>query len=517
MLAVDEITAARLVELLDPSTPWNRSLWSLGTVLTLREILEAAEANRAGILSDQSVKRLGQVSLRLIGKDPGVPEGEKQVLSEALRSAPRYDGLAYHTIAQLADAIAADYLLRWAAALSANCPPQPERAARSVAAHLLDEGFSGEFLHAWWTKRLYRDPTQVSLVDICELAHRELASRPFVDFQVLIAFKNAPKSASGFPTGWLKAKELSLWLRGNGFDVGQVRASGGLLITMRARDSCAAAHFAADRIDHFVARSSVTTTEPLQPWPVMWVRGEQTSFAFGPRPRGVRVKALYREDQIFTESDSNVDAAIDLLAHLENSSPSAAIAGGWAAMEALLAEPHDRAGAADNLSYLVACSFPRAELTALSYTAERLCTDLCADLRACRENRDRALIIARAITVGHTLNLRRYSDRAALRRMVKLLQSPSKGLADVQMHVADTFQRLYRQRNLILHGGKTNSVALRGSLRTAAKLVGAGMDRIAHGWYVKGVRPLELAARAKTAIRLVPEGDATACVDLLGT
>jgi hypothetical protein len=230
----------------------------------------------------------------------------------------------------------------------------------------------------------------------------------------------------------------------------------------------------------------------------------------------VRVKALYREDQILTESESNVDAAIDLLAHLENSSPSAAIAGGWAAMEALLAEPNDRAGAADSLACLVACSFPRAELTTLSYTAERLCPDLRRNLRSCSENRERALITAAAIAAGHDLNLRRHSDRAALRRMAKLLQAPSKGLSDVQTHVADTFQRLYRQRNLILHGGKTNSVALRGSLRTAAKLVGAGMDRIAHGWYVKGIRPIELAARAKAAIRLVPENDPRACVNLLG-
>lgn len=325
--------------------------------------------------------------------------------------------------------------------LSAN-PQQPERSARSIAAHLLDEGFSGEFLHAWWTTWLHKDPTHLSLAEVCELSHRELATRSLADFEVLIAFKNAPRSASGFPKGWTKAKELSLWLRENRFDVGQVLASGGLIVTIRARDSCAAAHFAADRIDHFVARSSVTTTERLQPWPAIWVRGEKTSFPFGPRPRGVRVRALYRENQIFTQSDSNVDAAIELLAHLENSSPSAAIAGGWAAMEALLAEPHDRAGAADSLACLVACSFPRAELTALSYIAEPLCPDLQADLRACCENRDRALLIARAIAAGHTLNLRRHSDRAAHRRMLKLLQSPSKGLADVQMHVADTFHRL---------------------------------------------------------------------------
>ena len=245
------------------------------------------------------------------------------------------------------------------------------------------------------------------------------------------------------------------------------------------------------------------------------MRGEGTTFPYGPRPRGVRVKALYREDQLFNESDSTVDAAVELLAHLESSSASAAIAGGWAAIEALLAEPNNRSGAADSLASIVACSFPRAELTVLSYVAERTCPDLQAELRACTENRDRAFVIARAIAGGHTLNLARHSDRAAHLRMEKLLNSPSKVLSDLQAHVADAFHRLYRQRNLILHGGKTNGVALAGSLRTASKLVGAGMDRIAHASYVRGIRPIELASRSKSAIILVPEGDPLACVNLL--
>jgi hypothetical protein len=240
------------------------------------------------------------------------------------------------------------------------------------------------------------------------------------------------------------------------------------------------------------------------------------AFPFGPRPRGVKVKALYREDQMFSESDTAVDAAIELLAHLESSSASAAIAGGWAAIEALLAEPNNRSGAADSLASIVACSFPRAELTVLSYVAERTCQDLQDELRACKENRDRALVVARSIVSGHTLNLRRHGDQAALLRMQKLLQSPSKVLSDIQVHLADAFYRIYRQRNLVLHGGKTNSVALGGSLRTASKLVGAGMDRIAHAWYVRNIRPIELAARSKSAILLVPESDPLACVNLLG-
>jgi hypothetical protein len=514
--SADQVIAARLVELLDPSTPWNRSLWSINTLLTLREILEAVEASRSGVLGSDSLKRLSSLAIRLAGKDPGVLAAERQVLGEVLQNPPRHDGLAYHTVAQLLDRIAPDYLIRWAAALNETPQPQAERTARSIAGYLLDRGFSEEFLHGWFTKWLYQKETRLTLGELLQQAQTDLIQRPLLDFEVLIAFKNAPRSASGFPKGWLNSKQLSHWLRANKFDVTDVRASGGISLKIQARDANAAVQLASDKIDRFTARASVSTSVPLQPWPNIWVRGERAIFPFGPRPRGVKVKALYREDQLFSESNSSVDAAIELLAHLEGSSPTAAIAGGWAAIEALLAEPNDRAGAADSLASIVACSFPRAELTALSYTAEKTCPDLQSKLSECRENRERAIVIAQSIIDGHTLNLRRHSDKAAYFRMEKLLRAPSKVLSDIQAHVADAFHRLYRQRNLILHGGKTNSVVLEGSLRTSAKLAGAGMDRITHAWYVKGIGPIELAARSKSAIPLVPQDNPLACVNLLG-
>ena len=513
---LDHVTAARLVELLDPSTPWNRSLWTLSTVLTLREITEAAEANRAGILGEDSLKRLCSLATRVVGKDPGVLESEKGVLNDSLRTSPRYDGLGYHAVSQLADRIETQYIIRWATALDSHRPPQAERTARSIAAHLLDRGLSSELLFSWFTRLLYQDPAEPNLSEVLGLVQTELVALPQIKFEILIAFKNSPKSASGFPKGWLKSNELSRWLRENHFGVANVRPSGGLILTIVARDARGAAQLAADRIDHFVARSSVATNVPLEPWPDIWVRGENATFPYGPRPRGVRVKALYREDQLFSESDTTVDAAIELLAHLESSSASAAIAGGWAAIEALLAEPGNRSGAADSLASIVACSLPRAELTVLSYIAERNCRDLQDELRACNENRERAQVVARSIAEGHMLNLRRHSDIAAYLRIQKLLLSPSKVLSDIQSHLADALNRLYRQRNLVLHGGRTNSVALSGSLRTASKLVGAGMDRIAHAWYVRNMRPIELAARSKLAIQLVPDGDPLACVNLLG-
>ena len=67
----------------------------------------------------------------------------------------------------------------------------------------------------------------------------------------------------------------------------------------------------------------------------------------------------------------------------------------------------------------------------------------------------------------------------------------------------------------MLHGGKTGAVGLRSSLRNAAPLVGAGMDRIAHAWFVEGLEPVQIAARAGVRLATVGASDAPDIVDLL--
>jgi len=99
--------------------------------------------------------------------------------------------------------------------------------------------------------------------------------------------------------------------------------------------------------------------------------------------------------------------------------------------------------------------------------------------------------------------------------MRKLLTAPRKTLEDLRTHITDSFGRLYRQRNLVLHWAKTDGIALRASLRTTAPLVGAGMDRIAHAWYVDNLRPIELAARARVALATVSDTNIESCIDLL--
>jgi hypothetical protein len=119
------------------------------------------------------------------------------------------------------------------------------------------------------------------------------------------------------------------------------------------------------------------------------------------------------------------------------------------------------------------------------------------------------------IVDGRMPEMSSVADQAAAARLKKLLANPGPELRTIREAIGESFHRLYRQRNLILHGARLDSVALTASLRTVAKLVGAGMDRITHGHYVQNLKPLELVAKANLALALVSRELPLGCVDLL--
>lgn len=517
---------ARLLEFFGPALHWNRSLWSIGTSLALREVLEASEAHRAGILGPESLKAAIGTSMRLIAQDPGVTESQRKLLQQALnpsgsRSSLRFEGLDYRVIQQAHSEVDSLYLQRWADAINEqNRTVGAERTARAIASHLLDQGFSGGFLHRWWTYRLKYEEQSSSLAE----ALRALAARsqePRRTFEVLIAFPSRlePSTKKGFtlPESWMEAPAVSEWLKSNGFSTTDVKQLGGLRLSVTEKDPEAAAEAAAELVNVFAARILVSLKKEIRPLQKAWVAGTKQPFKINHQSRGVHVGAVHRENRIWvgSEIDESVDPAVELLAPLQSSSPSAAVAGGWAAIEALLSEPDSRAAAADRLAMIVACSFPRAELTMLSYVAENLTGPVSQRLAQIQKNRERTLVVAEAIASGEFPDPPNPAHSAAVARMTSVLANPRAKLDDIKTHVSDTLRRLYRQRNLVLHGGKTSAVALRASLRTAAPLVGAGIDRIVHARYVDRLSPMELAARARIGLSTIEAGLPQACIDLL--
>jgi hypothetical protein len=231
---------------------------------------------------------------------------------------------------------------------------------------------------------------------------------------------------------------------------------------------------------------------------------------------------------------SPIDDALELAAPINHAgAPGPAVAGAWAAIESLLAHPGDpipeearsgKAIAADRLATIVACSWPRAELTTLVHRhgGNSPTTDSLVEGRdACSTNRERARLLLNEIATNGLVNLNysgrptKHSDIAAAERMKDCIAEPRRVLCEVSHAVQIALRRLYRARNMVLHGGSTSSVVLDAALRTAAPLVGAGLDRLAHHYFESGITPLDLAARAELATALVGGETNLSLVDLL--
>lgn len=513
---LENLAVVRLLEFLSDRSPWNRSLWGIGVVLALDELYEACAMMAHGHLSEPSVKRIMSSLNKRVGQHPGFTGAEKRLLNQHLQQVPRPDGVAHYTIRQISGIVSADYLDRWARVVATG-HFNVELFARSVAGHLLDAGFSGQYLRDFINARL---PHMVpfSLAQLCSELQQEMRASPLRDIEVMLAFGAVPRMRSGVPPTWLRGPAVTDWLRSQGFDTAGVRAAAALVLRVRARDLIGAAHVARTESDRYAARTLLATGHPLNRIPKLWIVGSTSPVQLDHDRRGVEVKELYREDRIFSpETNQSVDAALELLAHLDGSSPTAAVAGGWGAIEGLLAPSNDRSSAADNLAGLVTCSFPRAELTRLAHLVEEDFPGVYPDLEAAASNRERSRIIGDLIVAGRMPALQGLSDQAAVMRMHKLFLNPKVGLDIIREVISDSFHRLYRQRNLILHGGKLDSVALTPGLRTVAKLAGAGMDRVTHGHYVQNLKPLDLVAKANVALALVDAGNPLACVELLET
>lgn len=515
--AFDQHVVARLLDFFDSKIPWQRGLWTPGVVLTLQELLQASEAVASSILTEPTLHNVASYAIILVGRDPAFADPqEKKSLQAALRIDAKtggihFNGVNYKQVQLLTANLGQEYLRRWATVLAARpATIRAERAARAIASHLLDSGFSSDYLHRWWTYKTQHEPDARSLSEIVQEAH-QLLSRPPTRYELVVAFEQAPIPKTADPKSpWLTNTEVSEWLRANGFSVRDLRQGGGVKLQIEARDVFSAAEKAAEIIDRFMTRVSLGTYRRIVPIKKVWVAGEAQPVPLRGARRRIEVHALSREQQLYTNTHSGkIDAGMELAAPLNSELPSVAVAGGWAAIESLLTGPGDdaRVLAADRMAAITACSFARAELTALSYKLEEQGGETAIRLKACTTNRDRTAILADLIYKGTSPTFPSYSDAAALSRVSALLAEPSVVLRDIENHISVAFRRLYRHRNMVLHWGKTDAIGLKSCLRAAAPLLGAGLDRVAHAWFVEKCDPLELAARAN--IRLATAGGAS--------
>jgi hypothetical protein len=506
---------ARLLDFFADTSPWPRRLWEVSSVLALREAAEAGDWLRMHVLSQGAVSWYLHVLERQLGPDRGLGDTQlRKELTTLLRSGLAPDSRDRRRLIQLMPAIMNDYLPRWATSVDSVKRPSPERLARAIATHLLDCGHSSGQLHRW-TRALSMESDAV-LADLLSGAS-ELADQDDRDFEVLVPFVSVPDHqdlAAHLPE-WYPPPRASAWLAENKVTK-PPRHNGAFLYKVTVKDAVAAARAVGSKVRRLEARRSYSrgSKKRLEPVGRVWVAGHLDSLPLLPPERGVNVLSLESEKTMYSVSQSDrLDEALELAAPLNAGPAASAAAGAWAAIESLLFHPGDqadveegRAVAADRLAAIVTCSWPRAELTALSYRHKPFLPDsVSTELQTCRSNLQRSEVIGQALSAGTPLTLAAPSDIAAAERMKAVLCIPYVQLKDVRCIIQGVFRRLYRQRNIVVHGGNTAAIALDSALRTAAPLIGAGLDRLVHAQLINQVEPLDLAARAENSLALADD------------
>lgn len=515
---------------------WTRRLWDIGSILTLEELWESATWQSRKVISGSAFDWQRHQLACLIGPDLGM--GDKALRREVVQllgSDSLTDPSSGHRrLRELIDHARDGYLDRWADRVADGAQVKPERLARTLAAHLLDLGYTAQFLTEQWLSGLRSKNTHTEAI-IASAAG--LARIPPRTFHVLLPLSSVPDRASAENTpDWLNNSEVLSWLKSEGHSTSGVRSQGGFLYRIRARDPYAAADKVRQLFERIVARSFFSRRDRGQvaASPVLWVSGHPKPLPLAGPARHADVLSLSYQGQLYdvARPRNPVDDALELAAPVNQTGASGtALAGAWAAIESLLCNPGDpvpagersgKAVAADRLAAIVACSWPRAELTTLVRRHGRKdeADELSRRRDACTTSRAQALVLFNEITRNGVANLRfhgrtRHGDRVAAQRLAACVAEPKRVVGELAAAVRITLRRLYRARNIVLHGGSTSGVALDATLRTAAPLLGAGLDRIAHAYFGEGLGPLELAARAELAMALVGEETGLSLVDLL--
>lgn len=511
----DLVLAIRMRELCRPPTAWNRSLWSVSTQATLREVLEASKVRRDGILSDASVSDLQATAAITIGKDPGVGDAKARRYLQPFLSGKAVvtpGSLAAANIESTINDLDADYLPRWAAVADQGVKDDViEQCARCVVSHMLNRGHSADAVSSRVrTAVLSANSTVNSAGDLIRDL-QALASQPTTTYCAVLPVEVAPFSKKTTSKGWMKGADVVRWMKLNPvppLEAGE-RITGAVTVEVTARDYVAAANAAAAHFVMIRDRATLGVRKPIKSFGYFWLSGRSEQFPIEPPTRGVEVASIGRQDQIYAIADRSpsIERAIALLAELDHGPTPAAVTSGWAALESLSmgpAEDGNRVETAIRVAALVTASFARAELTTLAYSYTSSNRDqLASDLRAAGSNRERTEKMMQRLGVQPLPSFGRVEDMAAAKRMVQFLADPVNTIRRINHYIECGLKRLYRLRNLVAHGGRTDSIVLEAGVRAAAPLIGAAFDRIHHASTSQNLSPVELIARAQLRLSLL--------------
>lgn len=514
---------ARIMEICSTRAPWHRRLWRAGTLQVGRELRD--ECVRHGT-PESAVSDLKQHCLHSLWTDNGIADrGQALGKLAGIKTGMTCSDHAWVSLREHLDRYDQDYLQTWAKAFDTAPDPDPRRridiegAARRIAAHLIDAGMHKSSIYAWL--RTIRDDTSttMSIGDFLREADSRLKKPPQL-YTFCVPVRSSPKfnRSEGPPPGWLTAQQTTKWKAQYAAKAPGVSQQGSFLIEVFAHDINTAADRARTRISNLATKLQLGAKKPISLSPSMWSKEKGNEFPTHATNRVINVHAFERLGHLHDlDTIDYITNTLALVQAVRTGPPHVAVVNGWAAIESLMVGPADEQDviAARRFALIVAASMLRAELTWLSRSYMDLHNGPAADqMRECSENLDRAKLFQQHVHTDPPLNLNAM-DTLALARIRPALANPKGEIEKIAKILTREFTRLYRKRNMIVHGGQIQEDSLPSLSETLAPLIGAGIDRVVHVGLKYNIRPIELSAIAETRIHYLTPSTSTSPGSLL--
>ncbi|ODQ84146.1 integrase [Dietzia alimentaria] len=501
---------ARMMEITSTQAPWHRRLWRSGTMQIARELLEESVRPGAPEAAVTDQRSYVQHCLRT---DHGIADNGKSVEGavKAIKPGITESSHAWIHLREHVDRMHHSYLTNWADSIDSPTatgkPIDVEGAARRITAHLLDAGMHKSSLYAWL--RAIRDsPSSITIGDFLREADSRL-KQPEQTYTFCVPVEKMGRFDVASAPGWMTAQETAQWKRVHAKRAQGLSQRGSFLLEVQARDVNAAADKARSRISNLAAKFYLSSKTPIVISPSMWSKEKGSEFPTQATNRVINVRSfelLGRVQEL--EMHDYITNTLALVQPLRTAAPHIAVMSGWSAIESLMVGPSDAQDviAASRFSLIVAASMVRAELSWLSRTYVDTHDDAAAEeMRGCEKNIDRARLFQMHASANPQIDLQKPVDNLALERIRPALIDPRREVEKISGILTREFTRLYRKRNMIVHGGHTQESNLHSISETLAPLIGAGIDRVVHVGLTYNVPPIELSAVAESRVSyLVP-------------
>jgi hypothetical protein len=498
---IDGLYASQLVDelisFMSDRFGWPSTLLRQGTIGLMEELAEAGVQTANGVLSAASFDDLKSQARAQFLEDPGL--GSMQARGPLLAQIPRDakeftpSSFKYKSWIFAIPGLMASYIHSWRtefekpAYSDASGPTftnafTASDAASFLASHLFHVGLSGSYLSRWLDYRVRHDPASYNLDELMGQIE-DLVQNGRGEFQILVALARPAQNEIRSLPGWMDAKSARRWILDNRLKAPRT-IHGGVVYKYEQWDLDKALLSAAKAINRLRQRMILKTGGAPVFIGTVWIAGVKSP------QRLPEISQLGRmltpgyelgDPQVdAAASDNRLEVAVELLvAGLSEVGPSAA-GTLWASLEALLAAPGDpdriqvahRAGDIA-LVALVRASMQRSLGLLFSRSAEENLTKRLVVHNA----QDRLMEFEKALRRNDHETLAHDYTRLALSRTKRLLDADALGRNREELR--QTLRGLYRQRNLVLHGGITDSPLLESILRSSAPLVTAIINRYA--------------------------------------